>query len=198
MARRSDHTREELLEMAVVAGTQLIVEKGFSNFSARAVASSMGYTVGTLYHLFGTVDDLILHINARTLDDLHGYLTVSLTSARGKRKPVHAMAEAQIEYCRRDFNRWSALYEHRLPPGREIPEWYLPKMSRLFDLVEEALLAHTPGRRKRARRAAKLLWAGLHGLCSLAISGKLEVVGAEPLELLAEELVESVLYGLQR
>ena len=70
MARRSDHTREELKELAIAAGQKVISDEGFCKFSARKVAKEMGYTVGTLYNIFGDYNDIVLHINFATLDDM--------------------------------------------------------------------------------------------------------------------------------
>jgi len=52
----------------------------------------MGYTVGTLYHLFGDLDNFILHINARTMEEWYknfGSLQPVKPEAR-----AHVMAEA--------------------------------------------------------------------------------------------------------
>ena len=77
MARRSDHSREELREMTLTAAENIVVEQGYEGLSARKVATAIGYTVGTLYLVFENLDDLILHINARTLDRLHARMTKS-------------------------------------------------------------------------------------------------------------------------
>ena len=42
MARRSEHSKEELKILAIDAAIELIEENGFSNFSARAVAAKIG------------------------------------------------------------------------------------------------------------------------------------------------------------
>jgi hypothetical protein len=44
MARRSDHSKDELKEMAITAGYNIIRSQSFSKFSARKVASEIGYT----------------------------------------------------------------------------------------------------------------------------------------------------------
>jgi len=78
MGRRYDHTRKELKEMAIKAGTKLIEDKGLQNCSARKIAKKIGYSVGTLYNVFENYDDLVLHINAVTLDDLQHYFEENL------------------------------------------------------------------------------------------------------------------------
>ena len=48
MARRNDHSKEELQSMAIDATRSLISQAGYEGVSARKVANSIGYTVGTL------------------------------------------------------------------------------------------------------------------------------------------------------
>ncbi len=74
MARRSDHTREELTELAIDAATALIEAEGFANFSARQVAAKIGYTVGTLYNVFGSYDRLLFHVHERPLDHWYEFM----------------------------------------------------------------------------------------------------------------------------
>jgi AcrR family transcriptional regulator len=190
MARRSEHTRDELREMAIAAGYALIAEKGFQSFSARGVAARMGYTVGTLYHLFGTLDEFILHINARTLDEWHDAIIKDMPKRADQR--TRYLAHAYLSYARANRNRWSALYEHHMPEGVTVPDWYKPKMDRMFGLVEEALLPGVGGDARAAARLAKVLWASIHGICTLALTGKLTEVKAAAAERMTDDLLALV------
>ena len=68
MGRRSDHSRDEIRNMAIDASAKIVETEGFKSLTARKVASKIGYTVGTLYHVFRNFDDLVIHMNARTID----------------------------------------------------------------------------------------------------------------------------------
>ena len=68
MGRRSDHSSPELREMIVAEGHRQMLEVGFARFSAREVAKRIGYSIGTIYNVFGTYEGLILAINGRTLE----------------------------------------------------------------------------------------------------------------------------------
>lgn len=187
MARRSEHTTEELKNMAVEAGCRIIAEKGFQGFSARGVAALMGYTVGTIYHLFGDLDTFILHVNARTLDEWFDY-----TSEGVPKKPEQQMryyAQSYLKYARDNYNRWSALFEHRMQNDAPVPDWYIPKMTRMFGLIEQAMLPHTDNDEKKAARVARLMWASVHGITTLALQGKLALVGAGAAERMIDELI---------
>jgi AcrR family transcriptional regulator len=66
MARRSDHSREALEELILSHAHALMAETGLQRFSAREVAKRIGYSVGTLYNVFGSLDRLLLAVNSRT------------------------------------------------------------------------------------------------------------------------------------
>lgn len=188
MARRSDHSREELKDLAIRKGLEIIDKNGISGFSARGLAKAMGYTVGTLYHVFGDLDKYMLHVNARILDDWHSELQSGLK--RTKKDPLRYLAQSYIDFARQHYNRWTALFEFRASKTAPLPEWYTVKLARLFDLVENAILPLSGGDAKKARQDAKVLWAGIHGICVLSLSGKLDIVGAEKTEILVNSLIK--------
>jgi AcrR family transcriptional regulator len=188
MARRSDHSKEELKDLAIREGLEIIDKNSFSGFSARGVAKAMGYTVGTLYHVFGDLDQYMLHINARILDDWHADLSAGLK--RTKKEPLRYLAQAYIDFARSHYNRWTALFEFKMARPSPLPEWYAEKLARLFELVENAILPHCSDNPQLARHNAKVVWAGIHGICVLSLSGKLDMVGAEKTEVLVNSLLE--------
>ena len=71
MARRSDHSREELYVMALAAAREIAEKDGLRGLKARRISREIGYTVGTLYNVFSNLDDLIIHLNGTTLDALY-------------------------------------------------------------------------------------------------------------------------------
>ena len=62
MGRRSDHSRAELRAMILTEGHRQLSEIGYARFSAREVAKRIGYTVGTLYNVFGAHDTAGLYV----------------------------------------------------------------------------------------------------------------------------------------
>lgn len=185
MARRSEHSQEDLRHMAIEAGAALIVARGYQEFSARAVAAAMGYTVGTIYHLFGDLDNFILHINARTLDLWHKGFT-ALPAVKPDAR-ARAFAQGYYAFARENHNLWLALFEHKMKP-EDIPDWFRPKIAQMFDIFEDTVLLHTAGDRKKAAKLAKILWASVHGICVLSLTGKLEQVKAERAEKMIDDL----------
>jgi AcrR family transcriptional regulator len=196
MARRSDHSREEIREMALVAAEQIVVEKGYEGLSARKVASVIGYTVGTLYLVFENIDDLILQINARTLDRLYGRMAQTRTNMRDARDYLLQLGQVYIRFADEDPHRWAMIFEHRLSEGRELPDWYREKIARMFAMVEEAIEPFARARpREDIEQAARVIWGGVHGICILALTNTLGVAGVESVQELMESLISNYLEG---
>jgi AcrR family transcriptional regulator len=196
MARRSDHSPEALKNMAILAGYNIIAAQGFEQFSARKVAAEIGYTVGTIYNIFGTHDALLLHINAHTLDVWYAALEDRIASCPHP-LTIDDIARFYIAYSTEHYHEWLALFEHRLGDNAPLPEWYMPKMTRFFDVVEAVVLPYVAHNHESAHRAARVLWAGIHGICILSHSKKLDLVASESAYELAASFVENYLRGLQ-
>ena len=196
MARRSDHSREELREMAITAAEQIVVEQGYEGLSARKVAAAIGYTVGTLYLVFENLDDLILHINARTLDRLHANMNASQTRCNDASDCLLQLGQVYIRFADDDPHRWAMVFEHRFSEDQVVPAWYQEKIARMFALVEEGLepLAgqHT---REAITQASRALWGGVHGICILALNDNLGVTGVDSVQDLTRTLITNYLKG---
>jgi AcrR family transcriptional regulator len=194
MGRRSEHTKDQLTEMAVQAASEMIAQEGLATCSARRVAQRMGYTVGTLYHLFDNFDMLTLHANGRTLAALEDIFAQVTLPEKGGALAVQALADAYVRFTQEQPLAWAALFEHRLPVGTALPEWYVQSISRLFHRVEEAL----PDTLSPAQRvqSARVLWAGIQGICALASTGKLGAVSQANAEVLVRDFIQHYLKGL--
>lgn len=196
MARRSDHTREEIRQMALEAAENIVVGQGLEGLSARKVATAIGYTVGTLYLVFENIDDLILQINARTLDRLYARLAEAQARARDARGWLLQLGQVYIQFANEDPHRWSMIFEHRLAEGRELPAWYQQKIARMFAIVEEALAPLAGGRpQEEVSQAARVIWGGVHGVCILALGDRLGVAGVDSVQDLTESLISNYLAG---
>ena len=196
MARRSDHSREELREMALSAAEQIVVEQGYEGLSARKVASAIGYTVGTLYLVFENIDDLILNINARTLDRLHAKMTASQAQSGEAREHLLQLGQVYIRYANDDPHRWAMVFEHRFSEDREVPAWYQEKITRMFAVVEEALMPLAKHRTPReVTQASRAIWGGVHGICILALTDTLGIAGVDSVQELTRSLISNYLKG---
>jgi AcrR family transcriptional regulator len=196
MARRSDHSREEIKEMALNAALTILEEEGIKGLTARKVATAIGYTVGTLYLVFKNQQEMVLQLNACTLDDLDAWLEAR--SGRGDTPAgcLQKMAEAYIDYAVEKSARWNLLFDTVVEEGNELPDWYLMRLGRLFGRVERMLSPLSMQHEAlEIERAARVLWASVHGICTLKIRHRLDLAGNQTTEEMAQMLIDNFLRG---
>jgi AcrR family transcriptional regulator len=198
MGRRSSHTAEELRELILDASTALISEGGLCSLSAREVARRIGYSPGTLYNVFENLDDLILTIEGRLIDGLAVELDKVLTIGSPKEKAL-ALGRVYIKYTSENPKLWNLLFEHHLPAGRELPAWYQQKIDGIMERVEATIEPLMPDCKPEVvKRTAQVLWAGVHGITSLATADKLTLAESQDAGPLVDNLITTYLAGLKQ
>jgi AcrR family transcriptional regulator len=197
MGRRSSHTPHELRELILVSAQQIIETHGLAGLSAREIARRIGYSPGTIYNMFENLDDVVLHVEARVLDALDVRLASVANGPEGPDKLLN-LARAYLTFTHEKPRLWNLLFEHHLPTGTDLPRWYQDKLENLLARVEQTLASFFPaGQEADRQRAARVLWAGVHGITSLSTADKLSIVTSEAASRLIEDLVSTYLKGLQ-
>jgi AcrR family transcriptional regulator len=194
MGRRSDHSRDEIRAMAIAAAAKHVETEGFQSLTARKVASQIGYTVGTLYHVFRNFDDLIIHLNAETIDEMAALIQQNTRRKRNPENRIRAMAEYYVKYATDHPDRWRLVFEHQAPRGLPTPPQMKERRDVMFEMVADYLREISPGRpHQEVDHTATALWSGIHGICILALTGKLYLGGAFSMVKLIDTLIDSVL-----
>ena len=195
MGRRSDHSRPELLELALESASKIVSKQGFRELSTRRIAARIGYSAGTLYQLFDDLDDLILQMNARTLDGLLKACR-EVDFSTEPEVTLQNLAGRYIEYVSHNPGLWNAIFEHGLPDGRAVPDWYAERTRQLLGFAEKAIEPlFAAGEELVLRHEAHVLWAALYGIAALATAQKL--TADESPEALVRSLVRNYLAGLR-
>ncbi len=198
MARRSDHSREEIRDMALAACRRILSEEGFRALTARRVAKEIGYTVGTLYLIFRNFDDMILAVNGQTLEDLYHRLEqATAPDDLPAERRVRALCHAYLDFAVSQRARWTLIFEYELPAGATIPDWYGKKIMRNFALVEHVLSPLVEDEKHKVSEITRALWGGVHGICILALTGNLDVTGVNDVRPLLDILIDNFLCGLR-
>ena len=196
MGRRSIHTAEELRALILNSTTELIETEGLSGLSAREIARRIGYSPGTLYNVFDSLDDLILTIEGRLLDQLDQSLK-AVPDTNCPRQRLKNIAKSYLQFTHDNPKLWNLLFEHHMQAGTEIPSWYQDKLENLLAEVERELGRLIPDAgAERVKRAARVLWAGVHGITSLSTTDKLSTVTTEAAAPLVEDLIDNYLDGI--
>lgn len=194
MARRSEHSTDEIRELAISNAYDLIEEKGEAGFKAREIARKMGYTVGTIYYLFGNMEQLRYHVCGRILDTWDKIVEEELKS---RRDTLNYQVSRFIRFSREHRNHWEFIFAPRVNPGGEedIPDWYLKKIEKGFRSFASPFFRKLKNKRT-ALNAARTMLASLYGICVLSQTGKLRLIQDDNPEALAKRLVKTYLNGL--
>ena len=142
MGRRSIHTPDELRELIIQATTAIVEQDGLEgprharlpNASAIRPARS------------------IMSSRTSTICCSSSKLGCSTNSPAGWPIPMLGAARGEVAPPRRHLFRFHArtseavdlLNEHRMPAGREVPEWYQSKVESLMTPLEQALAPLLP------------------------------------------------------
>lgn len=174
MARRKDHTTEELTELVIVQVIEFLQKEPADQLSLRKLAKMVGYSPGTLINLFGSYSRLILAANARTLDQIAQRLGEEMKQDESAETRLYRFAEAYLAFAQAHPYQWRVLFEHHLEEGEDIPSWHWSRIDRLFEIIEQCLYELNGNSREEDRHeASRVIWAGVHGICALSIDDKL-------------------------
>jgi AcrR family transcriptional regulator len=194
MGRRNEHSREELKALALRAAGDIVAESGAAALSMREVARRIGYTVGALYIVFTNLDDLIVHLNEQTIMDLRAALERIRGRANQPAQNLRLLVAAYFGFALLHTARWRLVFEHRLPDGQKAPPTYAGHTAAIFALVGDRL--REAGTTRDAASTAELataLWSGAHGICMLAVTGKLQVATQASVQRLLDILLDRFL-----
>lgn len=173
MGRRSDHTPDELRALLVTEGHALMAERGFARFSAREAARRAGYAVGTIYHVFGSLDAYLLAINSHTFRLWGAWLERALEGVppRGTDR-IAALVRGYFSFAAEHANAWLAIYDHRIDRATPIAVEDVAAREALTAIVDREVCQWL---RRPAdagtQRLVRSLIAVVHGHCAMWLSG---------------------------
>ena len=171
LARRNDHSREELKQITLESCLKIVEKQGIVGLTARRIATEIGYTPGTLYNIFGSMEGLYYEINAATMQKL----SEELFEATDKKKPpieqIEEITDSYIGFALKNRQLWLMLFN--TPFEHEPPDWYAEKIENLFHPLEAVFAEIFKGReKKKIKLAARTFWAAVHGIAYLEITQK--------------------------
>ncbi|HEY8040668.1 MAG TPA: TetR/AcrR family transcriptional regulator [Polyangiaceae bacterium] len=178
MTADGDQTKARLLTEA----RDLYLEEGFAHFSLREVARRAGVSAAAVYRHYDGKEALLGQVCAQGLQIFYSYLVRALSEAT----PRARLAGSSTQYLRfglenpRDYRvvfMGAAQDFQKVAPRSEgkTPE---PTFQFLVDRVRECMQAGVL-REGDAEEVAAVIWAHVHGLVSLRLSGHLTRAGTD-------------------
>ena len=181
----------------IACAESAIAADGLAALRARNLADCVGCSVGAIYNLVTDIDELILLVAQRTMADLNARLHSVDKGRAGEPERFVAWALAYCAFAADHRNRWRALFEHRLVPGRALPDWFEADQMRLFVRLEEGLAARLPALDAAARRLrARTMFSAVHGIVALGLEEKIVAMPMVAVEAELATFVRAYLAGM--
>ncbi|PZA06579.1 MULTISPECIES: TetR/AcrR family transcriptional regulator [unclassified Meiothermus] len=168
--RRRQETRQAILE----AATQLFEREGYEGFSLRQVAEAIGYTPTTIYLYFKDKEDLLFAVCQQGFTEFTEALGRAYRQNPDPLQRLHALAWAYLEFGLSRPLHYQVMFMQR-------SDWVTKATDSkgevqgsnsytiLMNAVIEAMKAGAI-RMGDPIETTNLLWSGVHGIVSLALS----------------------------
>ncbi|WAJ28332.1 TetR/AcrR family transcriptional regulator [Antarcticirhabdus aurantiaca] len=182
MTEKQIDRRGALRERILAAAEARIVSSGASALRARDVMADAGAALGGLYNAFEDLDDVVIHVNSRTLGRLQAALTRASQGLENPTEALRAAALAYLAFAQANRSLWSALFEYRYASGRRMPDWHLAEQAELLVHIVEPLRGLRPDwDRDTLLLRARTLFGAIHGIVSTSMEERFVGLSAEGL-----------------
>ena len=191
--------REKLRESLILAAERSVNGGGLAALKTRELAREIGCANGAVYNLVADMDELILRVGSRTLARLDAALNNAESDAPAS--PAETLVCIAVAYC--DFaaentGLWRALFEHRMAPGKPVPEWAIDEQMALFRHIYRPLATLFPKRTaSELGVTARSLFSAVHGMVTLGLEQKLIAVPLDALRAEIALIVRAMVRGLR-
>ena len=150
-----------------------ILETG-TGLKIRDLAKGCGCSIGTVYNIFEGMDEIVLRLNARSLDILYGQILEALEGEDDLKSAVRAMSGAYMQFAKEHPHRWKMLFENE--SVERAPKWYLDVVNAKLREIETELVRRFYISMEEAMKLVGFFWAAIHGITSIMLNKKTRVV----------------------
>ncbi len=172
MARRNDHTREELINLTLTTVKDFLEDNSYRELSLRKIANMIGYVPSTLVNIFGNYNLLLLHVIAQTVDELSQESIQATSHCENTHDALFKLAYCYHDFAQKHPHRWQLVFEHNMD-GAELPEWQAKRIDSMTGMLESLLTQAAPNRTEsEVIQASRVLWSGVHGITLLSVDDK--------------------------
>jgi AcrR family transcriptional regulator len=195
MARDTTKRREALRETLIELAEAHVRKDGLSSLRARTLANEAGCAVGAIYNVFDDMTGLILAVNGRTFGRLGKHVSdaVAKVADAPPTERLIVMAIAYLEFASANPNLWRALFDVEMSTDRDVPEWYMQELGRLFAIIAQPLSElHPDPEPGEIDLMTRALFSSVHGIVLLGLENRISAVPRERMEGMIEFLLKRV------
>ncbi|MBX2881171.1 MAG: TetR/AcrR family transcriptional regulator [Granulosicoccus sp.] len=174
MGRRSEHSRTELRQLIIDATGELVDTHGVGKVTARMIAEAVEYTPGMLYSVFRNLEDIFLHVNELSLEELHEVCKSAAEAQASPREALLALGQSYINFALTRTHRFELMFSQSMTETLAPTSQFNEKTQELFDLIKHQLTKINPDANNAALEiGTRSLWCGVHGATTSAMSNQI-------------------------
>lgn len=190
--------KRELKENLLHAARNRIKDNGLAGLRARDITADAGCALGGLYTAYDDIDNLVLHVNSITLNALGAELKTIAEAEKSPVKRLIKLASGYLKFACDNHNLWSALFDHRMPEGVDVPEWHLMEHAVLFEQIAMPLAELNPKMdREELATLSRSMFSAVHGIVSISLQDRFIAVPRTELDKQLTQFVEFLIKGFE-
>lgn len=197
-AKRREKEREELKRLILDAAKELFVENGLEHTTMRNIADKIDYSVGTVYLYFEDKDSILFEINNSGFSLLKQYMIEAMSITEDPYQQLGNIARAYVKFALENRSLYDLMFIMTAPIDyickHHGGEW--GEGQNTFDFLQmliQRCLDNKSILEGDSKTLSVLFWSIAHGMSSLYIRGRLEVVEDTDIEVFMNEVLRAFL-----
>lgn len=199
---RKEREKEELRERILVAAKTLFLQKGIDKTSIRNIADLIEYSPGIIYHYFRDKNEIFHALHQGGFSQLMSKMRI-LGSVRNPLERLKAMGSIYVNFAMDNPDMYDLMFIKEAPidhvANTEHDAWkegggtfnYL--RSTIMECIEQGYF-----KGHDAEALSYMVWSTVHGMVSLSIRKRCEVILPERQQSIVEEGLEEFFKMLDR
>lgn len=189
--------KDNIRKILIKTGRRLVKEKGAEYLTARKLSDASGYSVGTIYNQFGTMDGFIMEQNKITMDELLKYMR-SIFAEDDAYLMLNRYLDTFVAFVLANQNLWFLLYNFHLNAVyKKLPKDYLRKMVEVTAIWQPYFDKVYPNLATKERQLSlHVLWLALFSVSSFLTTQVLDNFSRVNKKHLCKLLMNTYLAGL--
>ena len=201
-AERKIREKEELKKSILNEAKSLFLEKGFEKTSIRNIADKIEYSPGIVYHYFKDKNEIFHALHTEGFQELRKRIGI-LSAVSDPMSRLKAMGKIYIEFGLENKDMYDLMFILEAPIDyvEAIDDMCWSEGDSIFDqlrvTVKECMQkGHFQGHRLEA--LSFMIWASVHGMVSLKIRKRVNVLDVSEVDTIVEDSYQSFLMILDK
>lgn len=186
--------RDQLKTAILKLGWNVLSTQGAHALRIRYLAKESGCSIGTVYNVFDSLDEIILYLNVRSLDILYQDTFAALKEAKDLKEGIRKICNAYMNFAKNYPNQWKTLFEN--VSSEFVPDWYLEAVNSKFHAIEKQLAEQFGLDETEAKKLVGFFWAAIHGITSIMLNKKMRIVESNVCEEDLDAYIEHCIIGM--